>query len=135
MSAYKSRHPDDTDDPPDVGLSSDDEATGMGERIGIARRINVSHPKRSVSPSYSWGGAPPLPADDQAPSGSSGPSGEPPASFVRLGPDEVVIRKSLLCGIKRGAELALQGKMPATCLLYTSPSPRDATLSRMPSSA
>ena len=24
---------------------------------------------------------------------------------------------------------------PATCLLYTSPSPRDATLSRMPSSA
>ena len=25
--------------------------------------------------------------------------------------------------------------VPATCLLYTSPSPRDATLSRMPSSA
>ena len=25
--------------------------------------------------------------------------------------------------------------MPYTCLLYTSPSPRDATLSRMPSSA
>ena len=28
-----------------------------------------------------------------------------------------------------------QGKPPASCLLYTSPSPRDATLSRMPSSA
>ena len=26
-------------------------------------------------------------------------------------------------------------KMPCVCLLYTSPSPRDATLSRMPSSA
>ena len=28
-----------------------------------------------------------------------------------------------------------QGKEITTCLLYTSPSPRDATLSRMPSSA
>ena len=30
---------------------------------------------------------------------------------------------------------AREGRNPATCLLYTSPSPRDATLSRMPSSA
>ena len=30
---------------------------------------------------------------------------------------------------------ALLLRSPATCLLYTSPSPRDATLSRMPSSA
>ena len=29
----------------------------------------------------------------------------------------------------------IDGKISATCLLYTSPSPRDATLSRMPSSA
>ena len=29
----------------------------------------------------------------------------------------------------------LQQKLDETCLLYTSPSPRDATLSRMPSSA
>ena len=29
----------------------------------------------------------------------------------------------------------LDGDMPSPCLLYTSPSPRDATLSRMPSSA
>ena len=29
----------------------------------------------------------------------------------------------------------LDGKVDSTCLLYTSPSPRDATLSRMPSSA
>ena len=39
MSTYKIWHPDDTDDPQDVGLSSDDEATGMREEIGIARRI------------------------------------------------------------------------------------------------
>ena len=31
--------------------------------------------------------------------------------------------------------LHLLGQQPSTCLLYTSPSPRDATLSRMPSSA
>ena len=101
MSTYKNRHPDDTDDPQDVGLSSDDEATGMREQIGIARRI--AHPDRSVSPPYSQGRAVSPPADDQAPSsGTSGPSGEPPAGFVRLGPNEVVIKKAVLRGIKRG---------------------------------
>ena len=34
-----------------------------------------------------------------------------------------------------GDILALRGDMCMPCLLYTSPSPRDATLSRMPSSA
>ena len=34
-----------------------------------------------------------------------------------------------------GAEMANWSGRPKTCLLYTSPSPRDATLSRMPSSA
>ena len=33
------------------------------------------------------------------------------------------------------AGMALEGVVPGSCLLYTSPSPRDATLSRMPSSA
>ena len=33
------------------------------------------------------------------------------------------------------AQLRPKSKLFATCLLYTSPSPRDATLSRMPSSA
>ena len=32
-------------------------------------------------------------------------------------------------------ELKREGRIPGACLLYTSPSPRDATLSRMPSSA
>ena len=114
MSAYKIRHPDDTDDPQDVGLSSDDEATGMREQIGIARQITVSCPDRSVLPPYSQGRAATPPAEDWAPTtGTSGPSGEPPAGFVRLGPDEVVIKKAVLLGIKRGAKLALEGRVPA----------------------
>ena len=115
MSAYKIRHPNDTDDPQDIGLSSDDEATGMEEQIGIARWITVSHSERSVLPSYSQGRAATPPAEDRAPStGTSGPSGEPPASFVRLGPDEVIIKKVVLRGIKRGAKLAFKGHLPAS---------------------
>ena len=72
MSTYKIRHPDDTDDPHDLGLSSDDEATGMREEIGIAQRI--AHPVRSVSPPYSQGRAVSPPAEDRTPSsGTSGP--------------------------------------------------------------
>ena len=37
-------------------------------------------------------------------------------------------------GVGSLAVMAITAKLP-TCLLYTSPSPRDATLSRMPSSA
>ena len=115
MSAYKIRHPNDTDDPQDIALSLNDEATGMEEQIGIVWQIMVSHPERSVSPSYSQGRAATPPAEDRAPStGTSGPSGEPPASFVRLGPDEVVIKKAVLHGIKRGAKLALKGCLPAS---------------------
>ena len=114
MSAYKTRHPDETDGPPDIGLSFDDEATGVEVQIGIAWWITVPHPERSVSPSYSQGRAA-APADDQAPSTSaSGPSGEPPAGFVRLALNEVVIRKAVLHGIKRGAKLDLQGKLPTS---------------------
>ena len=113
MSAYKIRHPDDTDDPQDVGLSSDEEETGMREQIGIARWIVRTD--RSVLPPYSQARAVSPPAEDRAPSsGTSGPSGEPLVGFVRLGPDEVVIKKAVLWGIKRGAELALEGRVPAT---------------------
>ena len=42
----------------------------------------------------------------------------------------------LKCAGKKIHELLIgQGDTSYTCLLYTSPSPRDATLSRMPSSA
>ena len=37
--------------------------------------------------------------------------------------------------IEPGDELTVSYTLPEYCLLYTSPSPRDATLSRMPSSA
>ena len=36
--------------------------------------------------------------------------------------------------LKKGSKVYVEGSI-RTCLLYTSPSPRDATLSRMPSSA
>ena len=37
--------------------------------------------------------------------------------------------------IRRDRQVLLNRAMDLICLLYTSPSPRDATLSRMPSSA
>ena len=50
-------------------------------------------------------------------------------------------RSFMLLSVAGAATLALnksvqaQAMLAETCLLYTSPSPRDATLSRMPSSA
>ena len=38
-SLYKSRHPDDTDKPNDVGGSSEDETEGMEEVLGVTRRL------------------------------------------------------------------------------------------------
>ena len=39
-SVYKSQHPDDTEDLDAVGMSSEDEAEGMGDILGISRRLN-----------------------------------------------------------------------------------------------
>ena len=46
-------------------------------------------------------------------------------------------RISCIMGCVRACNVTIQGpnKINYICLLYTSPSPRDATLSRMPSSA
>ena len=52
---YKSHHPDDTDDPGDVRGSSEDEAAGMEEVLGITRRLYKPSPAQP-SP------APPSPA-------------------------------------------------------------------------
>ena len=100
MSEYKVRHPDDSEDPQDVGLSSRDEATGMEEVIGVARRIVPSRP----SPAQ------------LAPTLSASRSTDPdvPEGCVKLAGDEVVIKKAVLQGIKRGAELALRGQAPAS---------------------
>ena len=43
-STYKDRYPDDTDDPEAVGASSEDEAEGMGEVLGISRRFQKPAP-------------------------------------------------------------------------------------------
>ena len=41
----------------------------------------------------------------------------------------------IACNISKKPKRTLKLYVNTTCLLYTSPSPRDATLSRMPSSA
>ena len=42
---------------------------------------------------------------------------------------------SIKGNLKTNSDIRIDGTMDGNCLLYTSPSPRDATLSRMPSSA
>ena len=51
--------------------------------------------------------------------------------ILRTRPDVLLLQELDLNGVVREMALAHSG----ACLLYTSPSPRDATLSRMPSSA
>ena len=41
----------------------------------------------------------------------------------------------VLLGLEHSKEMIVRTGLAIACLLYTSPSPRDATLSRMPSSA
>ena len=107
MSAYKLRYLDDSEDPPDVGLSSEDEATGMEEVIGVARRVTLSRSSPAQPASAPSTSQPTRPAM---------PPGEPsvPEGCVRLASDEVVIKKAVLRGIKRGAELALKRQAPAS---------------------
>ena len=58
-----------------------------------------------------------------------------PLNILNIDTD-MIIPKQFLKTIKRsGLGVNLFSEMRYTCLLYTSPSPRDATLSRMPSSA
>ena len=104
MSAYKLRYLDDSGDPPDVGLSSKDEATGMEEVMGVAHRVALPRPSPASAPSASQPTRPAM------------PPGEPsvPEGYVKLASNEVVIKKAVLRGIKRGAELALKGQAPAS---------------------
>ena len=67
-STYKSHYLDDTDEPGDVGSSSEDEATGMEEVLGIARKLHKPSP------------APPSPAS---------PAPEPTSSVLD---DEMTVR-------------------------------------------
>ena len=91
MSEYKVRYPNDSEDPPDVGLSSEDEATGMREILGVAQRVTLLRP----SP------AQPTPTPSTSKSSGSADPGMPEGCVKLLG-DEVVIKKVVLRGIKRG---------------------------------
>ena len=102
VSEYKGRHPDNSNEPQDVGLSSEDEATGMEEHIGVARWIMVPRPSPR-EPTATAG----------RPSDTAGPV-NPPEGFIKLGPDQVIISKGVLRGIKRGAKLALKGSLPSS---------------------
>ena len=66
-------------------------------------------------------------------------SGKDFSSKVREKVREQVAHLKETHGLVPGLAVVLVGEDPASkvyvCLLYTSPSPRDATLSRMPSSA
>ena len=57
---------------------------------------------------------------------------------VRLGsdiPEHLVYRSNEIIVSKAAYEIGVSPKLIHSCLLYTSPSPRDRTRSRMPSSA
>ena len=43
-SQYKSHHPDNTDEPNDIGVSSEDEAEGMEDVLGISRKLHWPSP-------------------------------------------------------------------------------------------
>ena len=58
-STYKERHPEDTDDPGAVGVSSKDEAEGMGEVLGISRRLQKPEPSPAESSTVKLGSATP----------------------------------------------------------------------------
>ena len=58
-STYKERHPEDTDDPGAVGVSSEDEAEGMGEVLGISRRLQKPEPSPAESSTAKLGSATP----------------------------------------------------------------------------
>ena len=122
MSEYKERYPNDSEDPPDVGLSSEDEAMGMEETVGIAHRVILSRPSPAApafKPSTSWPiKTATLPVDLDASELTRDPT-KPPEGYVKLAKDEVIIKKAVLQGIKWGAELALKGQAPTTFSLGT----------------
>ena len=47
---YKSCHPNNTDDPDTIGVSSEDEAEGMKDILGVSRRLNKPLPAEPSPP-------------------------------------------------------------------------------------
>ena len=51
VSEYKQRYPNHSENPQDIGLSSENKATGMDEQIGIAHIVTVLRPSPTTKPS------------------------------------------------------------------------------------
>ena len=106
MSEYKERYPNDLEDPPDVGLWSEDEAIGMEEIVGIARRVILSRPSLAPPASKLSTSRPTKiatpPVDPGAPELTRDPA-KPPEGYVKLAKDEVIIKRAVLHEIKWGA--------------------------------
>ena len=49
-SVYKSHHPDDTDNPDTIDMSSEDEAEVMEDILGVSRRLNKPLPAELLPP-------------------------------------------------------------------------------------
>ena len=98
-SVYKSCHPDDTDDPDDVGVSSEDEVEGMEGILGVSRRLSRPPPSKSSLPE------PPAP-----------PAPEVKEGFIKVPKKDLKraqgILKDILAGRKVRASGATQEDVP-----------------------
>ena len=137
---------------PEPSLSSiePDEGVDDGGDIIIVRGRDVGHLLRSVGSVDCVFGAVRVPAtwlrnehDDDAVSCATPTAFEVTQSPqmsravvpVRLAPSHTAVASEAVLSYTYVARPHLRSLSPKICLLYTSPSPRDATLSRMPSSA
>ena len=90
--------------------------------------IAALHPTRLVGVRETFG----IDADLQVPAFAERDAHVPEIDAVyRFNPD---VTLAILAGFMRDRRVMVQG-LHGTCLLYTSPSPRDLSTSRMPSSA
>ena len=96
--------------------------------------LSQKRPTTAVAPPSGGGGGggppPPLPPSSSSSSSQPGPRPGPGPASVAGGPSGLADSAGGIDTTGQGASKNLY-----SCLLYTSPSPRDATLSRMPSSA
>ena len=96
-SIYKSRHPEDTDYPDDVGVSSEDEAEGMEGILGVSRRLSRPPPSESFPPEPS---APPAPGK---------PAPEVKEGFIKVPKKDLKRSQGILKDILAGRRVRVSG--------------------------